>query len=450
MTHDKTGNKPFEEMASDEKREFRFAAWKSIETRKFATAETATAYQARVQRLIDVFNLQEPDEVPAMLMRGSYVAKFGGISQADTYYASEKNCQAAIKFMEEFTPDYAFGAMPACGPIFDLLGYNTYKWPGGTLPDDASFQYVEGEYMPAHDYDELIADPSGYIMRRYMPRVFDNLQGLAGMPNFYKSLQMSEVLGMLMPLTNPEVRNAFDRLLQAADMLKAEMKITSQTNKSLIEKWGTPGFLGGIAFAPFDIIGDTLRGTQGVMMDIYRRPEKLLAACEAVVPAAIDMAVANKPPGSTPIVFIPLHKGADGFMSREQFMQFYWPTFRKQLDGIIAAGMVPLSFVEGSYNDRLDLIAEAGLPRGRTAWLFDKTDMLAAREILGGQACIAGNVPSSLFATGTPEAMDACCKHLIEDVGKGGGYILTSGSPVDHTTPENVHTFLRSVKKYGR
>ena len=35
-----------------------------------------------------------------------------------------------------------------------------------------------------------------------------------------------------------------------------------------------------------------------------------------------------------PIVFIPLHKGADGFMSDEQFKKFYWPTLRDLIDGL--------------------------------------------------------------------------------------------------------------------
>ena len=33
---------------------------------------------------------------------------------------------------------------------------------------------------------------------------------------------------------------------------------------------------------PFDAIGDTLRGTRGIVMDMYRQPEKLLQAMEAI------------------------------------------------------------------------------------------------------------------------------------------------------------------------
>lgn len=442
-------NLSFDSLSAEEKLQFRLDAWLSSTGRTFVSAEVAEIYHKRVQRLIDAFTLKGSDETPAFLLVGGYTARFGGATQADNYYNSEKACQAVVRFIEEFLPDYAFGTMAATGPIYDLLGYNTYRWPGGALAEDVSFQYIEGEYMPAGDYDALINDPTGYMMRRYVPRVFNNLKGLARMPSFFKSIQMTEVIGMVMPFANPELRDALEKLLKAGEMLKAGMELTRKTNIELTSRWGISGFFSNIAFAPFDIIGDTLRGTQGVLMDIYRRPEKLLAACEAVVPAAIDTAITNRMPGAPPVSFIPLHKGADGFMSREQFKEFYWPSFRKQLDGIIEAGMIPLLFVEGSYDKRLDLIAEAGLPRGKTAWLFDRTDMQAAKDILGDTACIAGNVPASQLAAGTPESIEEYCKKLIATAGKGGGFILSSGSPIDQARRENVHAFYRAARKYG-
>jgi len=32
--------------------------------------------------------------------------------------------------------------------------------------------------------------------------------------------------------------------------------------------------------APFDVIGDSLRGTKGVMLDMFRYPDELKEACE--------------------------------------------------------------------------------------------------------------------------------------------------------------------------
>jgi hypothetical protein len=40
-----------------------------------------------------------------------------------------------------------------------------------------------------------------------------------------------------------------------------------------------------------------------------------------------------------PRVFIPLHKGADGWMSREQFLKFYWPTLHEMMLALIDKGL---------------------------------------------------------------------------------------------------------------
>ena len=37
---------------------------------------------------------------------------------------------------------------------------------------DADYQFVEGEYMKAEEYDELIYDPSDFIIRKYWPRAY--------------------------------------------------------------------------------------------------------------------------------------------------------------------------------------------------------------------------------------------------------------------------------------
>ena len=64
------------------------------------------------------------------------------------------------------------------------------------------------------------------------------------------------------------------------------------------------------------------------------------------------------------------------------------------------------------YNNRLETIKE--LPRGAVIWQFDQTDMAKAKEALGDIACIAGNVPTSLLVTGTPQDVKKYCRKLIE------------------------------------
>jgi uroporphyrinogen-III decarboxylase len=119
------------------------------------------------------------------------------------------------------------------------------------------------------------------------------------------------------------------------------------------------------------------------------------------------------------------------------------------LEGLIAEGSVPWNLVEGGYNSRLEVIAENHPPAGTTYWNFDQTDMTAAKKCFGDWAAIAGNVPSSLLHTGTPEAVADYVKKLIDTAGKDGGYALATGAVVDHATVENLHAMIDTGKEYG-
>ena len=114
---------------------------------------------------------------------------------------------------------------------------------------------------------------------------------------------------------------------------------------------------------------------------------------------------------------------------------------------LIEEGLIPFPFAEGSFNTRLEVISD--MPRGKVVWRFDDTDMARAKEVLGDNACIMGNVPASLTDTGTPDDVRAYCKNLIDVAGKGGGFILSTGSSMDMAREENVRAMLDFSKEYG-
>ena len=86
-------------------------------------------------------------------------------------------------------------------------------------------------------------------------------------------------------------------------------------------------FRGGMAVAPFDVFADWLRGTRGIVMDMFRQPRKIHEAMEFVLPSCC-LGLSPWPIcRRCPFVVMPLHKGDDTFMSDKQFETFYWPTF---------------------------------------------------------------------------------------------------------------------------
>jgi uroporphyrinogen-III decarboxylase len=190
-----------------------------------------------------------------------------------------------------------------------------------------------------------------------------------------------------------------------------------------------------------------LRGTKGIMTDMYRRPEKILEAIKRITPMIIEDAVHAAKMALSPVVMMPLHKGTGGFMSQKQFETFYWPSLREVMLGLVNEGLVPMPFAEGDYMPRLQTIKD--MPDGKIIWYFEAMDMATAKQTLGRNACIAGNLPVSVLCTGTPEEVKEACRRLIETCGPGGGYILTAGASVNEGNPENFRAMMEAAKEYG-
>ena len=79
-------------------------------------------------------------------------------------------------------------------------------------------------------------------------------------------------------------------------------------------------------------------------------------------------------------------------MSQEQFDTFYWPSLKKVILGLIDEGFIPFLFAEGRYTSRLEAISD--LPKGKTVWLFDQTDMAKAKQTVGQVAASRGTCRS--------------------------------------------------------
>ncbi len=435
---------------ANDKLEARLKEWTSPEGKPIETAKAKEDYRARAQRFADVVRLKQPDRVPVFCTCGGFVATYAGVSHADMFYDYDKAVKALNKMHEDFDLDYQVASNFLPGKVYDRLGYQIYRWPGGALPKEVPFQCVEAEYMKADEYDALAADPEGFCMRVYMPRVFSALTGFQFLPTFFGSTEIPLVPFMLAPVgLVPPVREAFQAYLDAGEEVAKWLAASGQAAALALGKKGLPATAGGFTKAPFDFVGDTLRGTKGVMLDMYRQPGKLLAALDRLVPMAIEMAVSSANASKNPFMLIPLHKGADGFMSDANFRKFYWPTLKATLLGMIEEGVVPFLFVEGGYNQRLDAIAESGLPPGTTVWMFDHTDMAAAKKKFGSWACIGGNVPVSLFKAGTPKDMDEAVKKLMDIAAPGGGYFVTPGAVLDDASVENVRAYLDAAHKHG-
>jgi hypothetical protein len=404
-------------------------------------------FEERERRVNDAVALKEPDRVPVMVLSGFFPAHYGGITCEEAMYDFEKVMQAWTKFLQDFQPDMTDNPFTTrfLGAVLDALGSRQLKWPGKGVGVLSSYQFVEGEYMQADEYDELLSDTTGFLLRTYWPRIFTGLKGLEKLPplndifSYYMGLAKFAAFGL------PEVQEALGVLTNAAKKAQAMIEGAMAWGKQCREL-GFPSQAGSLTQAPFDTISDFLRGTRGAMLDMYRQPDKLIEAAERLLPIMLKLGLAAKDRG-VPRVFIPLHKGLDGFMSPEQFKTFYWPTLKKLIEGLIEEGCTPIVFWEGDVESRLELIGD--IPKAKAIYAFERTDMFKAKEILGDVVCLKGNVPLSVLVTGTPDDIKAYCKKLIDIVGKGGGFIMDASTVIEDAKPENVKAMFDFTKEYG-
>lgn len=403
-------------------------------------------YEERLKRITDAIQLKMPDRVPIAPVIQQFPYLYSGLTMKEAMYEYSKAERAWDKFLTDFEPDLAWGpvfAYPA--KAFDILDIKWFRWPGHGIPPNKIYQFVEGEYMKAKEYDEFIYDPTNFMLRKWLPRAFGRLQGLQDFPMVRDSAWMGW-FGSLLPFCSKNLQETFKTLKKAGDELDNWTKFLIEYNEKMKER-GFPAAYGGSTFAPFDMIGDTLRGTRGILTDMIRYPEKLLKAIEKMIPIAIEMGASGAKAFNVPFVYIWLHKGCEGFMSQERYNTFYWPGLRNLILGLIEQGLTPCVYSEGGYTERLETIRD--VPKGKLLYHFENVDMTKAKEVLGDVACISGNVPNTLLISGTPREVEDYCRNLIDTVGKDGGFIMDSSALIDEAKPENLKKMFQFTKEYG-
>jgi hypothetical protein len=433
-------------LTPEDKREVRYGWWLSADI-NFSSPEARKNYRERALRFINAYKVEKPDRIPVVLPVDAWPAYIAGTDLITVINDYDKARQAWREFYDKFDMDIAVSpgmALPA--KIYSLMDYKLYSWPGHGLPPNASsIQFVEGEYMKDDEYDLLIRDPSDFWMRTYIPRVFGAFESWKYLNPLTSIIEMPAA--WFMPYTHPDLQAAAQRLIDIGRELSVWSKMTGEFDQ-WTQQSGYPLRKMVFCKAPFDTIGDTLRGTKGIIMDMFRRPEQLLEAIDAVADFTIRQTIAAANASRAHSARYPLHKGSDGFMSPKQFEKFYWPSLKKVVDALAKEGIRSELFAEGTYDSRLESVNE--FPKGVVGWAFDKTDMAKAKRILGKTCCISGNVPSSLMVTGGPEEVKEYCRKVIEVCAPGGGFILTGGASVSCGNPDNLHAMMEAAKEYGK
>ena len=408
---------------------------------------TGQLYEEREKRVRDVIEIKVPDRIPLTI--DIKINIYTGIPNSAGYYDPINFKRAMRKITLDFEPDMCNAGLPISGNALEALGVTNRLWPGGPLPPDYEYQFVEGEYMKEDEYDLFLSDPSDFTIRYFLPRMYKALAPLAKLPPLGNLFQGFEVLTPL--FASPE----FIKMAKALERAGREMRKFRKTIGDSYEELAQLGFpafahvgTGGVGGAPFDTVSSFLRGMKGSMLDMYRRPDKLLQVCDMILKRRIATAAPADPKkrGNPKRTGMPLWRGDKSFMSDKQFEKFYWPGLKKALQATIDLGYVPVPFFEAEFGDRLERLLE--LPKGKVIASIEHMDAIRAKEILRGHTSIMVRSPQSSKLWSLRQ-VEEFSRSMIDKIGTGGGLILNIRMP-DRGTKEQYQKMLDSIREYGR
>lgn len=375
------------------------------------------------------------------------ITMYGETTIKDTVADWRNALPSYERYHDEFQPDLACGPKSIFpGSAMEALDCQFVRWPGRHFPDEnLGFQIVDKEYMAQEEYLEYAEDPTGFMMRKVLPRHYAKLKGLE-LLDFSNAVWHGGMYATL-PMLNPLVQETISAMTDCAQKLAVQVGAANDYFARLAEK-GFPSGSDYVTSAPFDVINDTLRGFLNVTMDIYECPDELLEAVKAATKMqvrALRNMIKSRP---MRIIGFMLHNGFDNFMSRENFETFYWPGLKECIDLCVENNVVPWIYVEDSYMSKLDIL-ERDVPAGKVMFTFTGTnDMKAIKERFGNKYCLRGGIEASLLQYGNREDVVRAVKEAIDIYAPGGGYILDCRECIDVAKPENMHAFLDTAREY--
>jgi hypothetical protein len=211
---------------------------------------------------------------------------------------------------------------------------------------------------------------------------------------------------------------------------------------------GTVSAIAGILKAPMDILADKLRGYLGLLSDLETQPNKVKAACEALAPHLLRVALdSSDPTGTVPIGFW-MHRSCVPMVKPKDFLNIFWPTLRPIIEELWRNGRQTLFYAEGNWDYHLDDFAT--LPAHSIVYHMDQGDPAKVFRKLGGRFCLSGGIPNALLTYGEPEEVRAKVREVLDTCSREGAYIMDASAIVQNDARvENIRAMTEATLEYG-
>lgn len=350
-------------------------------------------------------------DIPVYAHLCAYAAVAAGVTQKELFEGNDAYVKTLTKAYENLgvEPDAVFPLGPADITFGEMM---KVKIPGRELGENELFQFVEESIMQIEDYNTIINHGLYAWQFPYMA-----------------SIQTPPV-----PVDEHVGEKIGGRFMELGMHMGQNIQYWAEK--------GIPTFYHGSVFPAFDMFS-LARGLEDFFYDLYDEPELVKAACNAATPVIIETALQNAQPGSR--ICIWAMRSSNTFVSPEMFAEFCWPNLKQIIEAFYEKGVTSIIHCDADWIKMLPFFKD--VPKGSCIIELDgMTDIVKAKEILGGYQCIAGDMPASILAFGTEKETQEYCDKLIE-LAMDGGFIIRSGCEIPlNAKEENLKIFLNCCK----
>ena len=380
----------------------------------------STLQEERDLIFTNVFSGKKPSRVPIMVQMNIEAAlEYFDYSILRDFYSPEKCYEAADKMAELLNTD-TIPVSPATTPgaVFRYIGQK-FMVAGA----DGFFQHPDISPMEFEEYPEFSEDVFKFIVEKIHPRVFTVFD------------DHPELAHLKIKIARDVVNAQFAGM--GAKLIQKHERTSVCTSASM-------------SWAPFDFIADYIRSFSTMLVDMRRKPQWVLDACEAVLVYLTNQAKALPPaqPGKTNEIMMPLHMPP--FMRPKDVEKFYWPTFRKLVEAIEDSGHTPSIFFEENWDPHMELIPD--LP-GRYVAKFENSNLELIAKTVPDRVIKHGAFPTVMLRSASKQECTDTAKEMVDILAPGGNYIFCTNKRFirgNDIAAENLQAVIECVREYGR
>ena len=357
------------------------------------------------QRVIDARTVADggvPSRVPTMIIPGSGLYAYGGTTLRKALDMDPvEGAIAFTKIYDDMWTDLAF----TMGWGVTQRGYEAMGPAGENFigPDDVTIEHKSNVFMRDDEYELLSGDVLSYVKNILIPRKYSWLFEEENKEKAVKALETviddtNYVYGVLNAAIEERYVNEYG-IVRVGDDYKA-------------------------AYLPIDDILYNLRGFAETLVDLRRRKDKVMKACESLWEI-------KKPvfyPAEGPLMYATWYPIIPTYLSPKQFEEIYWPYFKQNVDIALEAGVKNIITLEGEWLKFGSILLD--LPRYSCIMEADDDDVVEMKNLFTGYQAVAGGVNSKDLASLSKEECLDGVRRIMDECAPGGGFIYGNGKAV--------------------